>query len=193
MRGSTLFTFHSKFHPSVILIPRQLTISSRLTRKNLGELLALSLFFKQSSSNTSPPSLEASIRISAPSPIMATVTATTKLEAALTQAVKDGKVPNAIVYATNVDGSKQYHFATGYRHYGVNDEPIQEDSILMLASQTKLLTTIAALQIVEKGLISLDEDVCPHLLELAKQPILQGFDEEDIPKLTERKNPITLR
>lgn len=116
-----------------------------------------------------------------------------KLEEALAQAVTDGKIPHAIVYATNKDGSQQYHHATGFQHYGVNDEPIQEDAMLMLASQSKLLTSIAALQIVEKGLIGLDEDVCPHLPELAKQPILQGFDDEDKPKLKERKNAITLR
>lgn len=116
-----------------------------------------------------------------------------KLEEALTQAVKDGKIPHAIVYATNQDGSQQYHYATGLKNYGVDDEPIEEDAVLMLASQTKLLTSIAAMSVVDKGLIGLDEDVCPHLPELAAQPILLGFDENDKPKFTKRNNPITLR
>lgn len=116
-----------------------------------------------------------------------------QLEQALDQAVKDGKIPHAVVYATNADGSKQYHYSTGLRHCGVNDEPIQEDDVFMLASQTKLLATISALQVVEKGLIGLDDDVSPHLPELAAQPILQGFDEDDKPKLQRRQNPITLR
>lgn len=63
----------------------------------------------------------------------------------------------------------------------------------MLASQTKLLTSIAALKVVEQSLIGLDEDVCPHLPELAAHKIIQGFDEDDKPKLVERKGPITIR
>jgi CubicO group peptidase (beta-lactamase class C family) len=57
---------------------------------------------------------------------------------------------------------------------------------------TKLLTSIAAMQIIEKGLISLETDIAPYLPELAAQPILHGFDENDKPILTERKNTIKL-
>lgn len=116
-----------------------------------------------------------------------------KLEATLAQAVKDGKIPHVVVYATNTDGSKQYHHAVGLQNYGIDTEPIQEDPVFMLASQTKLLTTIAALQTVEKGLITLDEDVCSHLPELAAQPILLGFDKNEKPNFQKRKSPITLR
>jgi CubicO group peptidase (beta-lactamase class C family) len=55
---------------------------------------------------------------------------------------------------------------------------------------TKLLTSIAAMQLVEKGLISLDTDVSPYIPELAAQPILHGFDDNDKPILTQRKNTI---
>ena len=72
--------------------------------------------------------------------------------------------------------------------------PIKEDALFMLASQTKLLTAIASLQAVEQGLIGLDDDVSPHLPELAKHKVLTGFDEEtDKPILKDRENPITLR
>ncbi len=63
----------------------------------------------------------------------------------------------------------------------------------MLASQTKLLASISALQTVEKGLIGLDEDVAKHLPELAEQPILKGFGEDDKPILEKRETAITLR
>jgi CubicO group peptidase (beta-lactamase class C family) len=61
----------------------------------------------------------------------------------------------------------------------------------MLASQTKLLTAIAALQVVDQGLIGLDDDVSPHLPELAQVPIMTAFN--DGPVFEKRKNPITLR
>lgn len=63
----------------------------------------------------------------------------------------------------------------------------------MLASSTKLLTTIVVLQAVEQGLVGLDDDVGEKIPELAKQGILKGFDAEDKPILEERKNPFTLR
>lgn len=55
------------------------------------------------------------------------------------------------------------------------------------------MTSIAALQIVEKGLFGLDDDVASQLPELAEQPILKGFDDDDKPILVERKKAITLR
>jgi CubicO group peptidase (beta-lactamase class C family) len=73
----------------------------------------------------------------------------------------------------------------------VLQQPIKEDALFMLASQTKLLTAIAALKVVDQGLIGLDDDVCPHLPELARFEILTAF--EDSPVLENRKNPITLR
>lgn len=70
---------------------------------------------------------------------------------------------------------------------------ISEDAVFQLASSTKLLTTIATLQIVERGLFGLDDDVASQLPDLAEQPILKGFDENDKPILEKRKNKITLR
>lgn len=90
-------------------------------------------------------------------------------------------------------GSFQYHYATGLQNYGVDEKPIQEDAVLMLASCTKLLTSIAALQAVEQGIIGLDDDVRKHIPELGSHGILEGFDEDDKPKIKEVKNTITLR
>ena len=53
---------------------------------------------------------------------------------------------------------------------------------------TKLLTTISALQLVDRGLISLSDDISPHLPALASQPILSPSGE-----LVPRTRPITLR
>lgn len=90
-------------------------------------------------------------------------------------------------------GSFEYHYATGYQHFGVDDEPIQQDAVLMLASQTKLLTSIAALQVVEQGFIGLDDDVSKHIPELSKNGILKGFDDDDKPIVKDVTKPITIR
>ncbi|KAI1106797.1 beta-lactamase/transpeptidase-like protein [Jackrogersella minutella] len=58
---------------------------------------------------------------------------------------------------------------------------------------TKLVTSVAALQLVERGLITLDEDVSPLLPSLARLEILTGFAEDGTPITRKRRNPITLR
>ena len=65
---------------------------------------------------------------------------------------------------------------------------------MAIASCTKLMTSIAAMQCVERGLVALDADVVEILPELAAQGILTGFDEATgEPIINKRQNPITLR
>ena len=65
---------------------------------------------------------------------------------------------------------------------------------MTMASCTKLLTTIAVLQCVERGLIGLDDDVARILPELAELEILTGMDSSTgIPILKKRTKAITLR
>src|SRR6185312_17414989 len=56
---------------------------------------------------------------------------------------------------------------------GVN---IQPDSIFQIASMTKAITSVAAMQLVERGRLKLDEPVARHLPQLEKPDVLQGFD-----------------
>lgn len=68
------------------------------------------------------------------------------------------------------------------------------NNMLYIASCTKLMTSIAAMQCVERGLVTLDTDVAEILPELAGQGILTGFDEASgEPILNKRQNTITLR
>lgn len=52
------------------------------------------------------------------------------------------------------------------------------DSFLWVASLTKLLTTICLMQLVQRGKLSLDEDVRDKLPELTQAGILRGFEED---------------
>jgi len=58
---------------------------------------------------------------------------------------------------------------------------------------TKLMTSISAMQCVERGLVKLDDDVADILPELAVLPVLDGFDESGKAKLHQRRNTITLK
>ncbi|KAF5025563.1 hypothetical protein F66182_2371 [Fusarium sp. NRRL 66182] len=66
-------------------------------------------------------------------------------------------------------------------------------TLFTLASLTKLPTTVAVLQLVEKGVITLDTDVSDLLPVLGRQQILAGWDADGSPILHKRRNPITLR
>ena len=72
-------------------------------------------------------------------------------------------------------------------------EPIDLDTILMLASCTKLMTAIAALQCVERGLINLDKDITRLLPEINMYGILTGLDDSKKPVIVPNTKAITLR
>jgi CubicO group peptidase (beta-lactamase class C family) len=59
---------------------------------------------------------------------------------------------------------------------------------------TKLMTAVAALQCVETGLVTLDEDVGRYLPEMGQYGIITGFDDEKNEAVFAPKStPITLR
>ncbi|KAF3480748.1 beta-lactamase [Arthroderma uncinatum] len=57
--------------------------------------------------------------------------------------------------------------------------PVTEDSMFWIASMAKLVTAVAVMVAVEKGLVGLDDDAGAILPELAEPDIIVGFDEED--------------
>jgi CubicO group peptidase (beta-lactamase class C family) len=67
------------------------------------------------------------------------------------------------------------------------------DTVVALASTTKLFTSIAAMQCVERGLIGLDEDVGRVLPEYAQPQLLSRWSESGDPILVDIDKKITLR
>jgi len=67
------------------------------------------------------------------------------------------------------------------------------NATFVMASCTKLMTTIAALQCVERGQIGLDDDVSNVLPELQDIKILTGFKETGEPTYAKATKTITLR
>ncbi|KAK3688940.1 beta-lactamase/transpeptidase-like protein [Podospora appendiculata] len=67
------------------------------------------------------------------------------------------------------------------------------DSFTWVASLTKIATVTCVMQIVERGLITLDEDIRPLVPELAGLQILRGFTDDEKPILEDNDKPVTLR
>jgi methyl acetate hydrolase len=81
--------------------------------------------------------------------------------------------------------------------FGTRDSsgvPVTMDSIFAIASMTKAITTVAALQLVEQGKVTLDEPVSKRLPKLAGLQVLEGFDQETgKPKLRPAGKQVTLK
>lgn len=91
-----------------------------------------------------------------------------------------------------VTGETLYSSAAGsLKHSG--SEPFTQDSVCWIASMTKLATAAAAMQIVEKGLVNLDDDLGKILPDLSNLDVLEGFDGDGKPILFKQSKPITLR
>lgn len=90
-------------------------------------------------------------------------------------------------------GKTLYAKASGKHNLADDSLPFTEDTVCWIASMSKLITSVCAMQLVEKKLIGLDDDVGKIIPELSNMDVLQGFDEEEKPILTKQTNAITLR
>jgi len=113
------------------------------------------------------------------------------IDQALAEAVKSGRVPGVVALAANDKGTI-YSGAFGVRSLG-QPQPMTVDSVFWIASMTKAVTTVAAMQMVEQGKLKLDQPASEILPDLASAQVLEGFDATGAPKLRPARRPITLR
>ena len=112
------------------------------------------------------------------------------IQTLLDAAVSDGAAPGLTAAVARPDGV--HHFAAGAR--GVADpRPMTPDSVFWIASCTKAITSLAALQLVERGLLSLDEPISGRVPSLAAAMVLDGFEADGAPRLRAARRAITLR
>jgi CubicO group peptidase (beta-lactamase class C family) len=76
-------------------------------------------------------------------------------------------------------GNFIYKNVKGFNGVAKDARPLEFDQTYFVASCTKLVTSIAALQIVERGLIALDDPLDEHLPELTSQPIITAKGDAD--------------
>jgi len=67
------------------------------------------------------------------------------------------------------------------------------DTVFAIASMTKLLTSVAAMQLVERGKLTLDEPAARIDPTLESPQVLDGFDARGTPQLRTARKPVTLR
>jgi CubicO group peptidase (beta-lactamase class C family) len=115
----------------------------------------------------------------------------TAMDDVLEQAVVSGSVPGVVATAADETGVI-YEGAFGSRENGA-DVPMTLDTVFWIASMTKAITSVAAIQQVERGNLSLDGPIADVLPELADPKVLEGWDSAGAPILRPSRRPITLR
>ena len=115
---------------------------------------------------------------------------TRKIDEVLQAAVAEGDVPGVVALAAGDDGVL-YEGAAGRRAADAGD-PITPDTMLRIASMTKMVTTTAALQLSERGRLELDAPVETYRPEFADLQVLEGFD-GDAPRLRPPGTRATVR
>lgn len=116
---------------------------------------------------------------------------TNRIAAPLRQAAEAGDVPGVVAAAATGDGVI-FEAAFGTRDLATG-APMTTDTVVWIASMTKAVTGACAMQLVERGKLSLDADISDVLPELANVQVLEGFDTDGKPRLRAPKRAITLR
>jgi CubicO group peptidase (beta-lactamase class C family) len=119
------------------------------------------------------------------------MTALRPIDAVLRGTADSGEVPGVVAMAAT-DRGLLYEGAFGRRALD-GPEPMTLDSVFRIASMTKAITSVAAMQLVEQGKLALEAPVPDIDPTLGAPRVLEGFDAAGAPRLRPAKRPITLR
>ncbi len=112
------------------------------------------------------------------------------LDATMKRYVEEGKLAGAVVMI-HQDGREVFSEAYGWRDREAGDR-MEEDDIFRIASQTKALTSVAIMMLMEEGKLVLDDPLSKFLPEWAKTTVAvakEGGGYDVVPA----KRPITIR
>ena len=110
---------------------------------------------------------------------------TNKVAAVLDQTIADGRLNFAVAAVGNAGGQTWSH-AAGYQD-AEKTNVASPDNIIQIASMTKLVTTIAALQLMEQDKLNLDTPISAYVPELNDLQVLKGFGADETPDFRESK------
>lgn len=116
---------------------------------------------------------------------------TRTIDALLAEAVEAGDVPGVTLSVVDREGFL-YKGAAGVLKAGSNT-PARTDSLIWLASQSKLLVVLATLQAIEERLASIDDNAGKFLPEIDQIPVFDGFESDGTVRTRPAKTKVTLR
>jgi methyl acetate hydrolase len=114
-----------------------------------------------------------------------------RIDGVLKQAVDAREVPGVVAMAAT-DKGLLYEGAVGPRALD-QSAAMTPDTVFRIASMTKAITSVAAMQLVEQGKLKLEGPVPNIDPALGAAQVLEGFDAGGAPRLRPARRPITLR
>jgi methyl acetate hydrolase len=112
------------------------------------------------------------------------------VEEHLQESIRSGAAPGLAAVASGPDGPLQEAYAG---RLGPDDErPVGPRTMFRIASMTKAMTSVAALQLIERGELSLEQPVREVLPAFGELQVLEGFD-GDVPRLRPPAQPPLIR
>ncbi|HEY3021638.1 MAG TPA: serine hydrolase domain-containing protein [Solirubrobacteraceae bacterium] len=112
------------------------------------------------------------------------------IDGILERAAADRVVPGVVAVAGDRDRAL-YEGAAG-RLSVDTDAPVRTDTVFWIASMTKAIASVAALQLIERGELELEQPVADVLPAFARLQVLEGFDGDE-PRLRPPARQATLR
>lgn len=113
------------------------------------------------------------------------------IQTILDRAIESGTIAGVTAFVGNHAGTISSHAA------GASDPAtgtaMMPDTIFQIASMTKAITSVAAMQLVEQGRLTLDGPIEAVLPALASPQVITGFDDAGNAMLRPATRPITLR
>lgn len=113
------------------------------------------------------------------------------IDAHLKAAADAGDVPGVVAMVTNREGTL-YEGAFGRRRVDRPDA-MTVDTVGLIASMTKAITSVAVMQLVEQGKLDLESPASKWRPELGEVRVLEGFDAAGKPKTRAPKRAVTLK
>src|ERR1700733_3062672 len=117
---------------------------------------------------------------------------TPAIDQTLSASLKQHKIPACVAMAAT-STKTTYSGAFGKRD-SKSGVDVNADCLFVIASMTKPITSVAAMQLVEQGKLKLDEPASTYIKELGSLQVLHGFDASSgKPILKPATKPVTLR
>jgi methyl acetate hydrolase len=114
-----------------------------------------------------------------------------EIDSVLRKPIETAAIPGVVALAAN-DRGVFYEGAFGRRAVDKPDA-MTPDSVFRIASMTKPITATAAMQLVERGKIRLEQSMSEVLPVVRDVKVLEGFDADGAPRLRAPKRPVSLR
>ncbi len=103
---------------------------------------------------------------------------------------QENGVPGVVAMITDRDGNV-YEGAAGVRELG-EDGPMTTDTVFAIFSCTKAITGVTVMQLVEEGVLGLDDPAKEYAPEIADIQVLEGFEESGEPRVRPARSDVTV-